>query len=93
MSVERASRSISLVLVSSALVFAGWAAGDYMRQTSGPRSTTGHYYPGYHGGSHFFWYHSAGPAYVGGGTSGGRSSFPGPSLRGGFGSSGHAAGA
>ena len=104
MAIERASRAISLVLISSVLVFAGWSCGDYLRHSERSRAA-GTPYAGYHGyGSRFFWFHSYGPPYYYGGTGGGsvtrggtttgsRSSTSGPSLRGGFGSSGHAAGA
>jgi hypothetical protein len=97
----RASRAISLVLVSSALVFAGWGTGDCLHHASGPGGTGGDYGSGYHGSrTGFFWYHS-GPYYygrgaVGGGRPGGvrgGSGLAGPSLRGGFGSFGRGAGA
>ena len=105
MDAERATKHISLVLVSSVLVFAGWYCGDRLRANADKRDgAAGHGFAGGQhghgsGGSHFFWWHSGtyggvrpGGVRPGGGTSGNSSSNISSSARGGFGSSGHAAG-
>jgi hypothetical protein len=102
----RATKNISLVLVSSLLVFGGWTCGDYLREEAEhPGAANQGHAGGQHvrtsgGGSHFFWWHSGyyygggSGGRVGGGTSRGRpNAAPSTSARGGFGSSGHAAGA
>jgi hypothetical protein len=100
----RATKNISLVLVSSLLVFAGWNCGDTLREEAEhPGAQHGHA-GGHHtsggGGSRFFWWHSS-YYYAGGGSSvggssggggGGKGAVPSASGRGGFGTSGHAAG-
>jgi hypothetical protein len=95
----RATKNISMVLVSSLLVFTGWSCGGFLRDgtehhgVAGPGHAGGHYYGG---GSRFFWWHSgyySGGSNVGIGGGGGR---PGAvstsSVRGGFGTIGHSAG-
>jgi hypothetical protein len=106
MDTGRATRAISLVLISSVVVFAGWGAGDFLQGTTGTGQTGGYSAGGYRGASHFFWYRSGGYYYGGGGArpgggvggpggapSGLRGGAAAPSVRGGFGSFGHSAGA
>lgn len=94
----RATKNISLVLVSSLLVFAGWHCGDFLRDEAEHHGPAGHGHAGGHGygGSGFFWWHSGyyGGGNVGGGNVGGgrTNAVPASSLRGGFGTTGHAAG-
>jgi hypothetical protein len=93
---ERASRSIVLVLVSSLAVFAGWGVGDALESTSEPAQAARPQSGGH--GARVFWYQSRyyyGSGGVSGGrsTAGGRSGASSPSVRGGFGSVGHGAGA
>ena len=82
---DRASKSISLVLISSALVFAGWASGEHLRQTHPEGHAGGPYPHGYSGPGRFFWFHSV-PSYYPypygggpwrGGTAGGTGVRPG----------------
>lgn len=76
---SKTTKTISLVLISSALVFTGWGT---------PGCTSGQYYGGganygpaphgghYGGGTHFWWFHSSSHTYSsgpGGHTSGGGS--------------------
>jgi hypothetical protein len=105
----RATKNISLVLVSSLLVFAGWGCGDFLTNDAEHRDEADHGHAGAHhvGTGHssgFFWWHSGYYRYyggsgtvggVGGGTGtnpGGHSGVAGGSARGGFGTTGHAAG-
>jgi hypothetical protein len=99
----RATKNISLVLVSSLLVFAGWNCGDRLREeTEQPGHPGGQRVHASGGGSRFFWWHSTyyytggGGTGIGGGAGGaggGKSGAPTTSARGGFGTTGHAAGA
>src|SRR5438309_1406258 len=98
----RATKNISLVLISSLLVFAGWQCGDSLReaadrQPAGGGGHAGGGGPRSGGGARVFWWQST--YYTGGGTArpapvGGRgagpSAVPTSSGRGGFGSSAHA---
>ena len=89
----RASKSINLVLITSALILSGCRQptttrpGDSARGSSGTSTSGGHGY--YHGGGG--WYRGYGggrsPAPVGGGSRSGS-----VSPRGGFGGAGHAMG-
>jgi hypothetical protein len=98
----RATKNISLVLVSSLLVFAGWNCGDTLREEAEhPAAQHGHA-GGHHtsgGGSRFFWWYSSyyyaggsGRSVGGSSGAGGKSAVPTASGRGGFGTTGHAAG-
>jgi hypothetical protein len=96
----RATKNISLVLVSSLLVFAGWQCGDQIRENAEHRAAgdhghaAGRHVPSSGGGSRFFWWHSSYYAGGGGSVGGGSrtSAVPSASGRGGFGTTGHAAG-
>jgi hypothetical protein len=97
MDLGRTTKSISLVLISSVLVFAGWGIpawlSDAQDNEAGPSS-------GSHGSGHvrggrgFFWFANPGSSYRAGGTgTGGSHPASAPSARGGFGSSAPGAGA
>ena len=101
---QRISKHISLVLISSSLALSGCdrpLTEEERRQrelqTGGTAAQTGtgthrsgaHWYPWYHGGTPF--YHSGISPAVGGVHSSATHSSVGGSARGGFGSSGHAA--
>ena len=93
--VNRASRAISLVLISSIAVFFGfkscyeaqetWDNDDSLAATTQPGGSSS----GSHGGTHY-WY-SGSRGYSGSHSSSSGSHFGGGTSRGGFGSSGHAA--
>jgi hypothetical protein len=99
---NQTTKTISLVLISSALVFVGWGcplAHEHDDKAHHANSSTPHYHGG-HSWSPWFWYSGYGGGYGYGGGGGGRVSSPGGSStspggvssRGGFGSTGGSVG-
>jgi hypothetical protein len=97
MNLGKTTKSISLVLISSGLVFAGWGVPVWLSDAPDKQaaSSSGSHGSGRVGGGRsFFWFTNSGSSYRGTGTgTGGSHPTRSPSVRGGFGSSASGAGA